>query len=82
MEKRGPKQTFFFYFGPLLNSIDIGLKSQVFVNMFTTRMVLPAQELFAIEKMATQEDREHAGLAAVDNEAVVAVDNVGPTAWR
>ena len=31
----------------------IRLKSFVFVSIFTTRMVLSAQELFAIEKMAT-----------------------------
>ena len=30
----------------------ICLKSQLFVSIFTTRMVLSAQELFAIEKMA------------------------------
>ena len=38
--------------------------------------VLSAQELFAIENCSSwhglQEDRSHAGLAAVDNEAVVA----------
>ena len=39
-------------------------------------MVLSGQELHAIEKMAAaghgqQEDRDHAGLAAVDDEAVV-----------
>ena len=28
-------------------------KNPVFVSIFTTRMVLPAQELFAIEKLAT-----------------------------
>ena len=51
-------------------------KTQVFVSIFATRMVLSAQELLAIEKKGNrwhgqQEDRDHAGRAAVDDEAVV-----------
>ena len=49
-----PNETLFFYFGPLLTPThgQICSKTQVFVSIFVTRMVLSAQELFAIEKMA------------------------------
>ena len=52
------------------------------LSLLTTRMVLSAQELFAIEKKkgsrwhGQQEDGDHAVLAAVDEEVVAA------EAWR
>ena len=51
-------------------------------NHFACEMVLAAQEFYAIEKSrwhGQQEDRDHAGLAAVDDEAVVAEAALG---WR
>ena len=43
---------------------------------FGCEMILTAQEIYAIEH-GQQEDRDHAGPAAVDNEAVVAEAALG-----
>ena len=60
---------------------QICTKTQVFVSVFAARMVLAAQELFAMKNgdrwHGQQEDCDHAGFAAVDDEAVAAEASLG-----